>query len=228
MTKPIIGVTTSLSKGYIMWRCTHLAISLFGGKAVRINSESEYDYKLCKGYIISGGADINPKLYNQENTSSYDIEPERDGLEQKVIQHALDEKKPLLGICRGAQIINVCLGGTLHQDVQSSYQGFIPTTSLLKKIVDRRKISLTYKKGILSNIVGEKDIYVNSIHHQSIDSLGKGLVVSAIGDFGVVQAIESTGENMIVGVQWHPELMLYSKRHRSFFRYLMNIVKAKK
>lgn len=205
-----------------MWRCIQIALYIYGAKAVRIHAENSRAYERCQGYIISGGADLDPQLYNQENISSYNIESERDDLERKVISHALHTDKPLFGICRGAQIINVCLGGSLHQDTRKAYKGFLPTTNVFKKIIQRRKVFITNKNSLIARMAKADTISVNSIHHQSIDALGDGLMISAIDKFGVVQSIESNDGKTIWGVQWHPEFMLYSKRQRALFGHFIH------
>lgn len=224
--RPLIGVTTSARKGHIMWWCTHLGIKLAGGKAVRITALNTQKYKYCDGYIITGGIDIDPQCYNQKNSASVDIEPERDKLEKDVITHAYKEKKPLLGICRGAQMINIVQGGTLHQDARDFYDKFVPSDSVLGKIFSRRRIFIL-KEGILHNLFKKKpELSVNSLHHQAIDKLGNGLVIVAKDKLGIIQAIEgkSSKEMLILGVQWHPEFMLHSKSHRKIFKALVTSV----
>lgn len=218
--KPLIGVTTSVRKGHIMWWYTHLGIKLAGGKAIRITALNDKDYTMCDGYIISGGVDIDPQCYGQENTSSVDIEPERDTLEQEVIAHALKHKKPLMGICRGAQMINIVQGGTLHQNARDFYEKFVPSDSVLGKIFSRRVIRII-EDGVLCHLFKKKpQLSVNSLHHQAIHKLGKQLKIVAEDELGIVQAIESSNPEriFILGVQWHPEFMLHSKENRKLFK----------
>lgn len=223
MTKPLIGVTTSARKGAAMWWCTRLSVAIAGGKAVRITALNKMDTTPCDGYIISGGADIDPQRYGQENTASIDIEPERDALEQRVIEHALAAKKPLLGICRGAQMINIISGGTLHQEARDFYEAFVPTDSVLGKIFARRKIRIIHEGVLYKLFERTAKLSVNSLHHQAIDRLGDELHVSAEDEIGIVQAIEGTKtrDQLILGVQWHPEFMLHSKSHRKLFKVLI-------
>ncbi len=223
----LIGVTTSARKGHFMWWCIWLAVLCTGGKAQRITALNGRDYKQCDGYIISGGADIDPQCYGQENIASIDIEPERDTLEKTVITHAIKHGKPLFGICRGLQMINVVQEGTLHQDARDFYETFIPTDSLLGKIFARRRITLLHD-GILKGIFQRKSaVSVNSLHHQAINALGKHLKIVAEDDHGIVQAIESDnpGEQFILAVQWHPEFMLYRKAHRRLFKSVVSRAK---
>lgn len=227
MTKPIIGVTTSISDVSIMWQCIRLGIRLAGGKARRITAIHNEHAEDCDGFVISGGADIDPARYGQENTASIDLQPERDTLEQRVIEHALHHSKPMVGICRGAQMINIVKGGTLHQNARDIYADFLPTTTTAGKMLQRRPITID-EHGAIADIFGSGTLHVNSIHHQAIDALGSGLCVSARDRHGIIQAIENDcgrdtvdKDALILGVQWHPEFMLYRSNQRAFFRALV-------
>lgn len=224
MSKPTIGVTTSVSKGRFTWLCIRLSFWLAGGKAYRIHANKHDHFTQHDGYLIAGGVDIDPSCYGQSNTASKHIEPERDALEKQVITHALQSKKPLAGICRGCQMINVVTGGSLHQDARSVFTDFLPTSSLLAKVFQRRRVSLN-DSGRIATIFFNQQLSVNSIHHQAIHQLGKGLIVSAKDKHNIPQAIESTTEQVVFGVQWHPELMLYNKRQLNFFKHLINACK---
>lgn len=206
-----------------MWWCNRLGTSLAGGTATRITALNGRDYKLCDGYIIAGGVDIDPECYGQENTASIGIEPERDSLEKQVISHALDNRKPIMGICRGAQMINIVQGGTLNQNARDFYEKFVPTDSMLGKIFSRRLIRIE-KDGILCNLLKKNpELLVNSLHHQAINALGSELKIVARDESGIVQAIESDNpeKSFVLGVQWHPEFMLHSTLHRKLFNALI-------
>lgn len=222
-TPPVIGVTTSSNTGYFMWLCTKLGVWLAGGKAIRISAANGANHQICDGYIISGGADIDPSYYKQENIASVNIEPERDQLEKLVIEHALTQHKPLLGICRGAQMINIILGGNLYQNVKDTYESFIPTDSMLGKILTRRLIHISSGSKLQNMLQGSSKLYVNSLHHQAIHNAGKNLTIVAKDELGIIQAIESAGANTphILGVQWHPEFMLYRRFQRNLFNTLI-------
>lgn len=226
--KPLIGITTSARKGHMMWWCSRLGVQIAGGRAIRITALNNNDHRQCDGYIIAGGVDIDPSCYGQDNIASIDIEPERDTLEKRVIEHALEHKKPMLGICRGAQMINIVKGGNLHQNARDFYEMFVPTNSVLGKIFSRRKISI-FKEGVLCELFRHSPtLLVNSLHHQAINELGDGMHITAKDDHGIPQAIENINSDdcTILGVQWHPEFMLHSKSHRKIFKAL--IKKCKK
>ncbi|NVK33055.1 MAG: type 1 glutamine amidotransferase [Rhodobacteraceae bacterium] len=226
--KPLIGVTTSSRKGLMMWWFSKLGVRLAGGRAVRISVANRRPYEPCDGYIISGGVDIDPKRYGEENRSSVNMEDERDDLETLVISHALKHKKPLMGICRGAQMINVVGGGTLHQDAPEIYKDFAPTDSVLGKIFARRKIHISKDSYLFFLLEGRTQLRVNSLHHQAINKLGEQVKTVAEDKHGIVQAIESRNreEMFILGVQWHPEFMPHSALHRRLFKALLKATRS--
>jgi putative glutamine amidotransferase len=202
-----------------MWQSIRLGILLAGGRAKRLTALSHDHYPQCDGYIISGGVDIDPASYGQENIASHHIEPARDAMEKAVIEHGFKAQKPVFGICRGTQMINIVSGGTLHQEARDIYADFLPTSSVLGKIFQRRTVWIEEASRI-ARIFGTGTLRVNSIHHQAVDELGFGFTISAKDRHGIVQAIEAEGAH-VMGVQWHPELMLYSKIQRNYFHALI-------
>lgn len=163
------------------------ALSFCGAEVCREHPED------CAALLLPGGEDIAPALYGQENAGSRDVNPERDRRETQSFQLFLELERPILGICRGAQLINALLGGTLHQD--------IPGHSRVEG-EDRLHGSFTVDP-LLISLYGER-IPVNSSHHQAIDRLGEGLRIVQWADDGTVEAIRH--ESLpIFAVQWHPE-----------------------
>lgn len=150
--------------------------------------QSEEIINLCDKFILVGGDDLNPRLYNQENTSSYDVCDENDILDYKIIKHAYENNKTLLGICRGIQSINTYFGGTLKQDHKNHI-------NVKHHIMEVNKPRI-YK-------VNKKE--VNSYHHQIIDEVGKDLIVTYKSEDGVIEILEHKNKN-IIGVQYHPEI----------------------
>ncbi|MDB2414819.1 gamma-glutamyl-gamma-aminobutyrate hydrolase family protein [Rickettsiales bacterium] len=221
--KPIIGVTGPDNKDRLFWYFIKFAVWIAGGKAVRITPiKKAKSLDIFDGFVISGGQDISPGLYG-ENAAleliQYDIK--RDKLEQKIINFALKNKKPLFGICRGMQIINVTMGGSLYQEVSEVFDDFLPSNSKLSKLIGRRNVSI-YKNSKLFSILGGYSQYrVNSIHHQAVNKLGDNLKVVAKEKNGLVQAIEKNSKlkhPFLVAVQWHPELMLHTNSARNIFK----------
>jgi putative glutamine amidotransferase len=169
------------------------------------------DIERCHGIILTGGGDINPVLYRQPGFMAYidpkDIDEKRDEFEWKIIQHTEENQKPLLGICRGLQLVNVYFGGILLPDIPSfgkfNHAKF-DTGNDREHTVDIDANSLLYK------ITGEERGRVNSAHHQSADIPGYGLVVNALSPDGVIEGMERKepeGRSFLMLVQWHPERM---------------------
>ena len=147
----------------------------------------------CAALLLPGGADIHPGLYGQENRGSLGIDHERDSLELEAFELFKSLKRPIFGICRGTQLINVALGGSLHQD--------IPNHSRIDD-VDRLHPSYTEDE-VLLKLYGESFI-INSSHHQAVARLGEGLKAVQWAEDGIVEAVRH--ESLpIFGVQWHPE-----------------------
>ena len=158
--------------------------------------------------IVTGGGDINPKIYDKEQDETVErVDDLRDLTELNLLKEAEDKNIRTLAICRGHQLLNIHKGGTLHQDLKKS--GFNEIEHQ-KPYDDARK----YVHGInieadtkLEGIVQAKNFEVNSIHHQSIDKLGEDLKISARSDDGVIEGIEITNGWDAIGIQWHPEYL---------------------
>lgn len=156
------------------------------------------------GLIVTGGKDVDPARYGQEPHPSTD-EPrrDRDAWEDALLTAAIDAQVPFLGICRGAQMLNVALGGTLHQHLPD----VIGSTrySLGGGMFGENEVGVEPASVLAGVLHGSESVGVKSYHHQAIDRLADGLVVSARSEDGVVQAIEVTGVPFGLAVQWHPE-----------------------
>lgn len=155
------------------------------------------------GILISGGGDINPARYGAENVSSSEIDPMRDEWELALVEATQAASKPLLGICRGVQLLNVAFGGTLEQHVwNSEVHPDLWNDDRTSLRLGTHDVTLT---GMLREIYGKDRRRVNSYHHQSVDRVGEGLVVVAVADDGRPEGLESPGEWPALAVQWHPE-----------------------
>ena len=144
------------------------------------------------------------------------LDPARDEMEHEVIGQAIETKLPMLGICRGMQLINVALGGTLHQ----SLEGFYDEYPAIRSVLPRKRVQLA-PGSRLHEIVGADSALVNALHRQAIDRLGEGLGAVAREANGVLQGFEAEGDRWLVGVQWHPEYLPQRPDQRAIFAALI-------
>lgn len=227
--KPLIGITTyyvkdrELSSGRVRGlpgqdmlmstmdysRCIEKA----GGIPVAIpviESESYQNDLLSKldGILFTGGSDIDPAKYNSPFQRGLGmVVPERDNFELTLLDDALKQKKPVLGICRGLQLLNVFCGGTLYQDIgranitECEHAGHMAPKEHPSHKVHLQKGSKVYAA------FQKEEIAVNSFHHQTIERLGNNLIATGKSPDGLIEALEHTNYDFVVGVQWHPEMM---------------------
>lgn len=153
--------------------------------------------KPCDGLMLTGGGDVSPSLYGKQNTCSINIDNERDRLEFSAIKKYLSLSKPIFGICRGLQIVNVFLGGTLYERVFNHDQ-------ICDK--DRYHVVDTVKGGVTCSLYG-KSFFVNSAHRQAVDRVAKSLSVDAVSRDGIIECL--TYKNLLL-TQFHPERLCYS------------------
>ncbi len=169
------------------------------------------DVEKCDGIILSGGNDINPRLYNQPDYLAYvnpkDIDEKRDEFEWGIIRHTEEKQKPLLGVCRGLQLVNIYFGGTLIPDIPAfgkfNHEKF-------KEGNDRNHLVDIDPNSVLFKIIGIEKGEINSAHHQSVDMPGFGLVANALSPDGIIEGMERRepeGRSYLMLVQWHPERM---------------------
>ena len=151
------------------------------------------DPSRCDALLLPGGGDVHPRFYGQEPTHATDVDEARDRYEFALLRQFLDSGRPVLGICRGAQVINVALGGSLTQHIDGHGQaGGADTVHAVRS-----------DDALLQSLYGRR-FMVNSAHHQAVSRLGSGLRVIAAADDGTVEALRHTSLP-ILAVQWHPE-----------------------
>ena len=225
MKPPVIGVTLSVRGSWIAWVMISLSIRLSGGKPIRINANKPQYDKTIQGLIISGGKDVHPDFYSGEMKPFYPYEKNRDDLELKWFSICEEKGLPVLGICRGSQLMNVARKGTLFYDVRKAYQNPGYPIGFWGKIFFRKEIKI-YKDSLLYSILKSEKTRINSSHLQSINVLGDNLIITALEKNRVVQAIEDPKRRFFLGVQFHPEFLIYSKMYLNIFKEL--IIAAKK
>ncbi|MCA8879268.1 MAG: gamma-glutamyl-gamma-aminobutyrate hydrolase family protein [Rhodobacteraceae bacterium] len=220
--RPRIAVTTSVRSSWRIFPMFALNIWFAGGRAVRWTSARPRDLDDVDGVVIGGGDDISPDIYGGSIVSSARLDHDRDAMERALVLGALARHMPLLGVCRGAQMINVALGGSLWQDAYGVY-----TASERRWTVLPRKSVVVEPNTRLARIAGNEEMRVNALHHQAVDRLGSGLQIAARDRGGMIQAVERVEAPFMLGVQWHPEHLIYAKRQRALFRALVQAVQAK-
>ena len=200
-----------------------------------VNDDNLEALRQCDALVLSGGVDIDPTLYG--GPSGYDKAPkegwqkERDLFERAALKLAWERGLPVLGVCRGLQLINVTLKGTLVQDL--GRQGDETHENVAG--IDKRHLVRIGAGTLLHAVVGGGEGEVNSAHHQAIQQLGEGLVMNCLAEDGTIEGIEwadPAGKPFLLGVQWHPERMFTNRLPAlSFYgrirdRYLEEIKKS--
>jgi len=214
--RPRVGVTGDHRRWAPSWWCLALALRLVGARPVRISVRRPAEGETFDALVISGGNDIGPELYGGEAMPKANIDEHRDQLEVRWIEWALEKDRPVLGICRGAQLLNAVLGGALIQDVRD-----------LRRYTSNRATLLPTKRVALSegSRIGEiccrGHLRVNSLHHQAISNPGQGLRIVGRDRDQLCQAIEAVDSRRLLGVQWHPEYLFYLPAQLSLFRWLV-------
>ena len=210
--KPIIGIfaevdleqNTKVSSAYIR------AIEASGGipillPYVKDRDTIEHFVNICNGFLFTGGADIEPQRYGEQKKNTCgEIQYARDELEFAVLQVVNNSSKPIMAICRGAQLINVALGGTLYQDIPSEMNTPISHRQTEPKNSPSHNVQIM-KNTPLFDLAKKTVITANSFHHQAIKKLGEGLEIMAVADDGIVEAAYLHGERYVRAYQWHPE-----------------------
>lgn len=215
MKKPIIGINInypkehkycSIDKKYVD------SVTAAGGVPMVLPLFNDLEsakqaLESVDGIVFTGGADINPMRFGQKAHEKYDpLRPEKERSDEMLIKLALDMKKNILAICYGCQLLNVALGGTLHQHLPDLDFGAHKKTKAEHKVVIEPP---------LSDVMGMTGTIVNSYHHQGIDKLGEGLKIVAKAEDGLTEGI-MLPKSFIVGIQWHPERMKEQEQQKLF------------
>jgi gamma-glutamyl-gamma-aminobutyrate hydrolase PuuD len=223
--RPIIGITKPESGDTLAYLAVKLAVWLAGGDPVKLTARAPRDPRSIDGLIFGGGADVFPKRYQGEPKAGYRYDMARGDMEASWALAARRHGLPVLGVCRGAQMLNVLAGGTLYADL-SAFKTERPE-NLIWRFFHRLPVRLRYKTKLAQITQCGSHMSVNAIHKQAIDRLGAGLTVSAREPNGVVQAMEDPSRPFWLGVQFHPELLIYRAPFRRIFRALVEAANAR-
>lgn len=221
MDQPIIAITGP-EKGALLPRwLVAFAIKLYGGVPKQLYPHHASNIPAFDGVVITGGHDIEPVLYAAEPEIEPNYDAARDAFESKIIRLALDQRCPILGICRGAQLLNVSRGGNLFQQIKFQRQKTSNRWTALPL-----KTLCPQEKGLIPQLFTGRKIKINSLHNQAIDQLGEDLAVTARDLDNIIQSIEDLDKPFVIGTQWHPEFLLYQKPQRQLFKRLVEVAKS--
>jgi putative glutamine amidotransferase len=212
----IDGIPDNLPHSWVMNSRYYLAVAEAGGVPVMVPLLDQDAgtlravYDRLDGLLLAGGVDMDPASFGEAPHPALGrIDPARDAVELALARWAIADRKPVLGLCRGHQVLNVALGGTLWQDIaaqvpQAIKHDYFPTAGYARDFL-AHEISVA-EGSRLAAAFDSAQVPVNSMHHQAVKALAPGLQVSARSSDGLVEALESGTDHFLVGVQWHPEV----------------------
>jgi putative glutamine amidotransferase len=176
------------------------------------------------GVLFAGGEDVDPALYGEERKyESVHVDRERDDFEQRLLDLALHHRLPILGVCRGAQLINVKFGGTLYQDLTQDVSPELEHRQTESRSDTIHTVTLTDPESRLAKDF-QGSCRVNSLHHQAIKRLGRGLKITAHSEDGLVEAVEAADDYpFLLAVQWHPEEITAQPEQRRIFEQFVSV-----
>lgn len=211
----LVGITCNVDWGkgtYYLEESYVEAVQACGATPLLLPAVAQHTIKdyldLVDAVVFTGGGDVDPLYFGEEPVSSQRITPTRDAFEISLARELLKAQKPVLGICRGMQVLNIAAGGDIFQDLSLQDNG--------GRVIQHRQNApgwypthwIEVRQGsLLAHIWGQARVRVNSFHHQAIRSLAPGFKAVAVASDGVVEAMEREGNGFVLGVQWHPELM---------------------
>jgi putative glutamine amidotransferase len=241
MVAPLIGITTSVTvdktpeRAYVNGAYIR-AVQAAGGIPVLLTPHFTAEaqaalWKRLDGLVLTGGGDIEPSRFGEVGHPTVDeVSPARDDLELGLTRRAVAEDVPLFAICRGIQVLNVSLGGTLVQDIPSEWPNALSHAQSAPRHEATHAVKIMGEGTHLGRVLGALEIEVNSLHHQAIKQLGDGLREVAWAPDGIVEGVEMPGEGrFVVGVQWHPEeLITHDQAARNLFDALVDAARRRR
>ncbi|MGL6076833.1 MAG: gamma-glutamyl-gamma-aminobutyrate hydrolase family protein [Fimbriiglobus sp.] len=224
MRRPVIGIATQTLPGLVgerpnCWIMGHRYVEALRESGaipwliplMPHDPETMHEiFSRLDGVFLTGGVDVDPSRYGETKTALCGTtDPDRDAVELMLLDYSIEKHLPVLAVCRGIQIVNVALGGTLYQDVSAQVPAtmkhdYFPTAISPSRSFLAHDIKVT-SGSKLGAILGETVVPVNSMHHQAIRDLGRGLAPTAFAPDGIIEGVEGTNGQYLIGVQWHPE-----------------------
>lgn len=238
MKRPLVGITTAVhvkqktgERSFISYAPNVTAIERAGGVPVLIPVDVDTStlreiYERVDAIILPGGGDVDPACYGAEKHPLTErIDATRDAAELTIARWAAEDDCPLLGICRGHQVVNVALEGTLIQDIASQVQTTLKHNYSAQEIPRSHLVHDVHIQtdSCLARFVGTSTAMVNSLHHQAIDRLAPSLQIVAQAEDGLIEAVELPGRRFFLSVQWHPEDLI---NHHSMLALFKGLVDA--
>jgi len=240
MVTPLIGITTSVTVGTAPERAyvngTYIrAVQAAGGIPLLLTPHFTPEvqaalWQRLDGLLLTGGGDIEPARFGETpHPAVDDVSPARDELELGLTRRAVADDVPLFAICRGIQVLNVALGGTLVQDLPSERPGAVAHSQKAARHEATHAVKVMGEGTRLARVLGALEVNVNSMHHQAIERLGEGLREVAWAPDGVIEGLEMPGdERFVLGVQWHPEeLVGHDQAARNLFAAIVEAARQR-
>ena len=220
MNKTIIGITLDSSEQktystfpwYALRKDYSRVITEFGAVPIFISHDEivmNDMLDLVDGLLITGGdADIHPEFYGQEiKYDEVEVNYSRSKFEIDITKKALKRNMPILGICNGLQILNIIYGGTLMQHIPKDYKTDIEHLQETNKDIPCHGFTVQSDTKLLQMTKGQTEFQINSTHHQAIDKIGLGLIVSGLSEDGIIDSVEDPERDYVMAFEWHPEYM---------------------
>ncbi len=225
--KPLIGISCSfnqkderffLPEAYVEAVIKARGIPLILPGSGSIKAVAPY-FRAIKGLLLAGGGDVDPGLFNEEPLPGLgEVTPDRDRFEIMLVKAAMHRKVPILGICRGIQVLNVACGGSVIQHIPAEIEDPLKHSQSAPRWHSTHQVTIN-KESRLAGIMKCSSARVNSFHHQAVRSVAPGFEVTARSSDGVIEAIEHRDSPFVIGVQWHPECMVSrDRKSRLLFR----------
>lgn len=204
-----------------MWWLTRTLIEASGGHAIHFDESKNKGFvPAFDGLVLGGGGDIDPQLYGEKPLEGikHEFDRRQDEQELELLRQALERGLPVLGVCRGIQIINVYFGGTLHQDISK----FFPAGKVRESRLPFKNARIEEKSQLAQTLLAD-EIPINSMHTQAVKRLADQLKAVAREEVGLIQGLEGELQSPLLAVQWHPEFMPYIHGHRNLYKWIVRM-----